>query len=173
VHSREIWVPASQGDKGLIRERGETFGLSGASPNTRYADLPTDPAALLARVYADTRGQGNGADAAAFDFLGEALRESLLPPPVAAAIYRAAARIPGVVLVPDSVDAQGRHGIAVARTDELGERREWIFDRTTSTYLGERSYLVRDTTVGPAGMLTATTAVLTRGVVHHKGDLPR
>lgn len=172
VHDRELWVPASQGSEGLIRERGETFGLSGASPNSRYAGLPTDPAELLRTVYADTEGQGSGPDAAAFDFLGEALRESLLPPPVAAAIYRAAAKIPGVVLVADSVDAVGRHGIAVARTDEFGERQEWIFDARTFAYLGERSYLVRDTATAKAGMLTATTAVLERGVVRAAGDLP-
>ncbi|MGA5301688.1 CU044_5270 family protein [Nucisporomicrobium flavum] len=173
VHSREIWVPESQGDEGLIRERGETFGLSGAFPNSRYADLPTDPAVLLRQIYADTRGQGTSADGAAFDFIGEALRESLLPPQVAAALYRAAAKIPGVVLVTDSVDAAGRHGIAVARTDEFGERREWIFDATTFDYLGERSYLVRDTATGKAGTLTATTAVLERGVVPRKGDRPQ
>jgi len=173
VHSREVWVPAAQGSEGLAREHGETFGLSGAPPNSRYADLPTDPTALLTKVYADTRGQGNSPDGAAFDFLGEALRESLLPPPVAAAIYRAAAKIPGVVLVADSVDAEGRHGVAVARTDEFGERREWIFNATTFEYLGERSYLVRDTQTGKAGMLTGTTAVLERGVVHQKGELPK
>ncbi|GIF23634.1 hypothetical protein BJ973_004243 [Actinoplanes tereljensis] len=172
VHSREVWLPATQNTEGLARERGETFGLANPRPNSRYADLPTDPATLLAQVYADTQGQGNGADGAAFDFLGEALRESLLPPPVAAAIYRAAALIPGVVLVADSVDAAGRHGIAVAFTDELGERREWIFNPTTFEYLGERSYLVRDTSIGKAGMLTGTTAVLERGVVHRKGDRP-
>ncbi|MFI7545747.1 CU044_5270 family protein [Actinoplanes sp. NPDC049599] len=172
VHDRELWVPASQGSEGLIRERGETFGLTGAAPNSRYAGLPTDPAELLTRVYADTEGRGSGPNAAAFEFLGEALRESLLPPQVAAAIYRAAAKIPGVVLVADSVDAEGRHGVAVARTDEFGEREEWIFDARTFAYLGERSYLVRDTEDGKAGMLTATTAVLARGVVRAAGDLP-
>ncbi|GAA3337071.1 hypothetical protein GCM10020358_12020 [Amorphoplanes nipponensis] len=172
VHDRELWVPASQGSEGLIRERGETFGLTGAVPNSRYAGLPSDPDELLERVHADTKGRGGGPDAAAFDFLGEALRESLLPPPVAAAIYRAAAKIPGVVLVADSVDAEGRHGVAVARTDQFGERQEWIFDARTLAYLGERSYLVRDTGDGKAGMLTATTAVLARGVVRAAGDLP-
>ena len=173
VHPREIWVPASQGSEGLIRERGETFGLQGAEPNSRYADLPTDPDALLKKIYADTRGQGTGPDAEAFEFLGYALTESLLPPSVAAALYRAAAKIPGVVVVPDSVDAAGRHGVAVARTDDLGERREWIFNPTTFEYLGERSYLVRDTKTGKAGMLTGTTAVLERAVVHKKGDVPK
>jgi hypothetical protein len=172
VHSREVWIPAARGGEGLAREHGRTFGLSGGPPNSRYADLPTDPAALLKKIYADTQGQGNSPDGAAFGFLGEALSESLLPPPVAAAIYRAAANIPGVVLVPDSVDAAGRHGVAVARTDEIGQRREWIFDPATFEYLGERSYLVRDTPTGKAGMLTATTAVLQRGVVGRQGELP-
>lgn len=173
MHDREIWRPASQGSEGLIREHGETFGLHGADPNSYYADLPTDPTTLLEKVYVVTEGQGHGADAAAFDFIGTALRESLLPPEVAASLYRAAAKIPGVVLVADSVDAEGRHGVAVARTDEVaGERREWIFNPTTFEYLGERSYLVRDTNDGKAGMLTGTTAVLQRGVVHKTGELP-
>ena len=173
VHNREIWLPATRGSEGLIRERGETFGLSGAEPNSTYAQLPTDPAELLRQVYAGTRGQDSGPDTAAFGFLGDVLRESLLPPAVAAAVYRAAARIPGVVRVADSVDAQGRHGVAVARTREDGERQEWIFDPATFEYLGQRSYLVRDTQVGPAGLLTGTTAVLQRGVVSGTGVLPR
>jgi hypothetical protein len=174
VHDREIWLPQTDGSEGLIREDGETFGLQGALPNSRYAELPTDPDALLSRIYADTKGQGesHGPDYQAFDFIGEALRESILPPRLTAAFYRAAAKIPGVVMVQDSVDAAGRHGVAVARTDNFGERREWIFDARTFDYLGERSYLVRDTDAGKAGMLTGTTAVLQRAVVDQPGDLP-
>ncbi|MFC4071881.1 CU044_5270 family protein [Actinoplanes subglobosus] len=173
VRTREIWRPASQGSEGLVHDRGDTFGLHDTEPNSYYATLPTDPAALLQQVYVVTEGQGHGADAAAFDFIGTALRESLLPPQVAAALYRAAAKIPGVVLVADSVDAEGRHGVAVARTDEVdGQRREWIFNPATFEYLGERSYLVRDTDLGKAGTLTGTTAVLQRGVVRKKGELP-
>jgi hypothetical protein len=74
--------------------------------------------------------------------------------------------------VKDSTDAAGRHGVAVAFTDKFGERREWIFDPETFDYLGERSYLVRDSEIGPKGMLTATTAVLQRGVVDKTGRLP-
>lgn len=173
VHSREIWVPASVGDKGQIRERGEKFGLSGARPNRLYAGLPTEPGALLRKIYELSHVDGNDPHDMAFDYIGEALRETILPPKLAAALYRAAAQIPGVVLVADSVDAAGRHGVAVARTDALGERTEWIFDRGTFEYLGERSYLVRDTDIGKAGMLTATTAVLERAVVGKKGQLPK
>ena len=107
------------------------------------------------------------------DEVVDRMRDSEQLAAAAAAVYRAAAMIPGVVLVADSVDAAGRHGVAVARTDESGERTEWIFEATTFEYLGERSYLVRDTVVGTAGMLTATTAVLERAVVQRRGDLPR
>ncbi|WP_433347362.1 CU044_5270 family protein [Micromonospora sp. CA-111912] len=171
VHDREMWLPRAGGDA-LIRERGETFKGQGAPPNNRYANLPTDPEALLRHVYAVVEPQDQPRDYAAFDFIGEALRESLLPPAVNAALYRAAAKIPGAVLVPESVDAAGRTGVAVGRTDEFGTRTEWIFDRTSFEYLGERSYLVRDNQTGKAGMLTATTAVLNRAVVDKAGNRP-
>lgn len=172
VHDREAWLPQSTGDKGLIRERGETFALNGARHNDDYATLPTEPDALLRKIYDLTRGSGSGAESAAFDYIGEALRESLLPPQVTAALYRAAAKIPGTVVVADSVDAAGRHGIAVARTDELDTRTEWIFDPNTFEFLGERSYLAKDTIDGKAGTLTGTTAILARAVVDRKGQRP-
>ncbi|MER5408791.1 hypothetical protein ABT051_29475, partial [Streptomyces sp. NPDC002769] len=53
-----------------------------------------------------------------------------------------------------------------------GERTEYIFDRTTHLFLGERSYLVKDTPEGKAGMLTGTSAILSRAVVNKIGDLP-
>lgn len=101
--------------------------------------------------------------------IGELLSESIIPPKVNATLYRAAAKIPGVV-VPDSVDAAGRHGVGVARVDASGERDEWIFDKKSLTYLGERDYLARDTTNGKAGMLVGTTAVLARGVADQTGQ---
>jgi hypothetical protein len=170
VHDREIWIPQS-GHTGLIRERGETFGSEGAPSNGQTADLPSDPDALLKKIYRDTRGQGNTPDQQAFTTIGDILRESILAPKVTAALYRAAGKIPGVVLVRDSVDAVGRHGVAVARV-EFGERTEWIFDKTSLDYLGERSYLVEDTDGGKAGMLTATTAVTVRAVVDKPGERP-
>jgi hypothetical protein len=170
VHDREIWI-AQTVSEGMFIERGERVGIVGVKPNATTVDLPVDPDRLLAKIYADTEGQGNTPDGAAFSTIGDLLRESLMPPEVTAALYRAAAKIPGVVLVSDSVDATGRHGVAVARV-ELGERTEWIFDRNTFDYLGERSYLVEDTSGGKAGMLTGTTAVTERAVVDEMGERP-
>ena len=96
-----------------------------------------------------------------------------MPSATAAAIYRAAARIPGVTEVDDAVDAAGRHGIAIAREDtRLGLRTEWIFDASTLGYLGERSVLSRDSAMGEAGTVFDTRAVLERAVVDRSGQEP-
>ncbi|MFD0516378.1 CU044_5270 family protein [Streptomyces aureus] len=137
----------------------------------QIASLSTNPDALLKQIYSATRGQAPGKDAAAFNWVGETVSESIVPGDVASAIWRAAAKIPGVVLVKDSVDAAGRHGEAIAHVSN-GERTEYIFDRNTHLFLGERSYLVKNTTEGKAGMLTGTSAVLSRAVVNKIGDLP-
>jgi hypothetical protein len=170
VHDREIWIPQSAGE-GLIREREETVDLPTVVPNERAVDLPTDPDKLLRAVHEQAHRYGDDRDAASFAFIGDLLRESLMSPELSAALYRVAAKIPGVELVRDAVDATGRHGVAVARVN-AGERTEWIFDKATFEYLGERSYLVEDTDGGPAGMLTATTAVVKRAVVDRMGDKP-
>jgi hypothetical protein len=172
VHDREVWLPQSAGREGLSRERGDALRLPGAF-NGRYAGLPGDPEALLQRIYISSGGAGLTPEDAAFSYISEALSEAILPSDLTASLYRAAAKIPGVVVVENSVDAAGRPGIAVGRTNPLGERREWVFDRQTYEYLGERIYLVRDTAVGKAGMLTGTTALLQRGVVDKAGDLPK
>ncbi|WP_435845812.1 hypothetical protein [Streptomyces exfoliatus] len=82
------------------------------------------------------------------------------------------ARIPGVTVVDDAVDAAGRHGVAVART-HAGERTEWIFDKNTLEFLGERGVMVEDTAWAKAGQITATTAVLNRGISDEPGESSR
>ncbi|MFC1410304.1 CU044_5270 family protein [Streptacidiphilus sp. N1-12] len=186
VTHRETWYSQRPGtEDSFYRENGQDVTLHADSStvginNPTYAwtaALPTDPAALLAEVYADTRDSGtaesSGPDQAAFAAIGELLGDSVMPPKVEAALYRAVARIPGVVLLPDAVDAAGRHGIGVARVDNhSSERSEWIFDKDSLRYLGERDYLVHDTVNGKAGMLIGVSAVLARGVADTKGGAP-
>ncbi|MFC9975738.1 CU044_5270 family protein [Spirillospora sp. NPDC127200] len=180
LREREVWLPQSLGKRGLLREGGgKEIPLVGSEDDLTYRELaamPTKPDALLAGVYAQVPKSGKTADpavrnAAAFQYLGRLLTEQILPPKLAAAVYRAAAKIPGVLVVPDSVDAAGRHGVAVALVAH-GERSEWIFDKRTLNYLGERGYMVEDTKLAEKGMVTATTAVLQRGVVNRAGELP-
>ncbi|MER6083008.1 CU044_5270 family protein [Streptomyces sp. NPDC001833] len=187
VHGREIWIAQSQTTDGLIRENGEDIpvyssagyvdasktpgGDTGELNEAQATALPKDPDVLLKKIYALTKGDAPGKNGAAFNWIGETVGEAIIPSDVTATIWRAAARIPGVVMVNDATDAAGRHGQAVA-FDSDGERTEYIFDRTTHLYLGERSYLVKNTAQGKAGKLTGITAVLARGVVDKKGVRP-
>ncbi|MFD0583844.1 CU044_5270 family protein [Dactylosporangium darangshiense] len=172
VHTREIWLAQDPKRSGLLKENGRTTTLDPGGPTNEQlvGALPADPSALLAKVYADTKGQGNGPDQEAFVHIGDLLFESLPSPQVSAALYRAAALVPGVVEIDDAVDAIGRHGVAIARTDEkTGVRSEWIFDPATYAYLGQRSYTVRDVDGIPAGTVTGITAVMERAVVDGAG----
>lgn len=176
VSERQVWLPQDPAHAtGLIRgRRGDVVLHTGTDDPARYAALaalPTDPVRLLAQIRATTAGQAGGPDYAAFDWIGELLKESIAPPPVSAALFRAAALIPGVQAVPDAVDAAGRHGVGIAIVS-AGQRFEWIFDPHDYAYLGERDYLVEDTTLGPAGMLFGISAVLERGITDEAGDRP-
>ncbi|WP_431676709.1 CU044_5270 family protein [Kitasatospora sp. KL5] len=181
----EQWTAVDGTRPGLRRtDRGEhELPAPGAgtlnSPTYRLlAALPADPDALLARIRADAElnhgagsGSTTGPDQEAFTAIGDLLRSSVAPPEVSAALYRAAARIPGVVTVDDAVDAAGRHGTAVARVHG-GERSEWIFDPGTLRLLGERTVLLQDGPWGRAGDEVSSIAVVTRGIVDAPGQVP-
>ncbi|WP_371659541.1 CU044_5270 family protein [Streptomyces sp. NBC_00280] len=148
-------------------------------PTYRFlAGLPTEPGALLETIYRDANlnhGAGSdsttGPDQEAFVTIGDLLRASVAPPDVSAALFRAAARIPGVIVVSDAVDAAGRHGVAVAREHD-GERFEWIFDKDTKELLGERTVLVEGNAWGKAGTPVTSTAVTRSGIVDKAGQEP-
>ncbi|MGC4772615.1 CU044_5270 family protein [Micromonospora sp. DT44] len=183
VHEWEIWIPRNKRGDGLLRQPffhvpiigviPEQETLPDVTPNAALVDLPTDPDALLKKLYRerDGRGRGNSRDGAAFTAIGDILRESLVPPRTTAALYQAAARIPGVEVVRGVTDAAGRRGVAVAYT-ERSRRDEWIFDEQTYEYLGERSYLVAATADGPVGTVLTTTAVVQRALVSNLGQRP-
>ncbi|WP_308108567.1 CU044_5270 family protein [Streptomyces antimicrobicus] len=186
--SAERWVSVD-GSAGTVTRtaRGTTTefpaGKDRASlngPTYRFLEsLPTDPDRLLELIYADTRrnhGPGSnsttGPDQQAFVAIGDLLRTVETPPGLSAALYRAAARIPGVVLVPEATDAVGRPGVAVARAHN-GERTEWIFDRQTLRLLGERTVLLKKSPWGPTGTPVTSVAILTRGITDHPTPPPQ
>lgn len=76
-------------------------------PTYRWlASLPTDPDALLARLYKEARPvEGESRDQAVFSLIGDLISGAVMPPANAAAFYRAAAKLPGVREIPDAVDA--------------------------------------------------------------------
>ncbi|GIJ72737.1 CU044_5270 family protein [Virgisporangium ochraceum] len=140
------------------------WGLS--NPSYKYlTSLTTDPDTLLAQIRAsvDARptkpDQRSDRDQEAFDVIGHVLNWSMLPPQLGAALYAAAAKIPGVTMIPLVTDLAGRPGIAVARTGPLDDSSTWIFDRNTYEFLGGNT---RRGGKEPGG---GSYAILTRAVV--------
>ena len=155
------WIPvdgsclAGEPDRGSVHD-----------PTYRFLQsLPTDPHPLLSLIEREMQGQQPRPEEA-FTTIGDLLREAITPPQVTAALYRAAALIPGVTVVADATDAIGRHGVAVAMTSQ-GVRSEWIFSKQTLQYLGERDINIAD------GTTNGIAAVLQRAFVNHAGQLPR
>jgi hypothetical protein len=159
--SRDEWDPLSA----LSSERG-TY--------TFLTTLPTDPVLLRAWIYGHLNGQ-QPADEQAWTDIGDMLRETLVPPRLAAALFQVAATIPGATVVPHASDAAGRPGIAVARTvSELKASAELIFGRHTYQLLGERMVLTSPVKgQGPPGTVIEATAQLSATVADHlPGNVP-
>ncbi|MER5494990.1 CU044_5270 family protein [Streptomyces sp. NPDC002490] len=194
LHRRQVWN-SGDGTEGWLIDpavndspEGQTLGLPDEKGNTPEAnlnapsheylsELTTDPDELLAKIYAETKGMGNSPDQQAFATIGDLLGESYPPAELSVALFKTAAKIPGVVVVDEAVDAAGRKGVAVARLDEVGgSREEWIFDRKTHAYLGSRTVQVRPGTGEDAvlkpGMVLHTSAIMTRAVVDGMREVP-
>jgi hypothetical protein len=178
-HETQLWQSVSnQCVTGLVREDGQDTPLKFSSnylhcpypgdvhdPTYRFLQrLPTNPQALLSLIEREMQGQLPRPEEA-FTTIGDLIGQAIAPPAVSAALYRAAALIPGVTVVADATDAIGRHGIAVAFTYQ-GTRTEWIFNRQTLLYLGSRSVDLA------TGATNGMSAVMQRAFVDHVGQLP-
>lgn len=106
------------------------------APTSNMQSLSTDPQVLLAQMRAiegDPHTPAND-----FAHIGDFLRGTDARPALRAALYRAAALIPGVRLVGATQDHFGRQGLGVAlATGSVS--RELIFNRQTAALMGEQS----------------------------------
>ena len=139
---RAGWVAA--GSPPLPRAGAvEETTVSGAGGIVDPADLPTDPAALLAKIEARSIPGVDGppGEAETFTLIGDLLRQAYLPSAVRAALYEAAAELPGVESLGEVSDPIGRAGLGVAFSDR-GTRHELVLDPETSALLGERATLL-------------------------------
>ncbi|NSL43345.1 CU044_5270 family protein [Streptomyces sp. 8P21H-1] len=186
---REVWYAQEPGPllkPGLIREDGKTFPINAELGDTHgtaaginrptyqwLSSLPTDPDKLLTYLYTKTpHTKGRERDQAVFEQIGSLLG-AVMPPRTAAALYQAAAKIPGVTPAPKARDAIGRQGLGIARDDtRYGIRTEWVFDKKDYTFLGSRSYLTKDETYGESGTLLSSSAELDHAVVDKAGESP-
>ncbi|MGP4044708.1 CU044_5270 family protein [Streptomyces sp. 2A115] len=186
LHRLEAWWSVDGLHDGLLREVGrEPFviepdvkpGELGWEVSHLYnhvKTLPTDADAMYEYLYKTApKYSGQETYQAMFVLVGDLLKQSIVPPEQSAALFRAVARIPGVTVIEDAVDAAGRRGVAIARKDpDNPSRDEWIFDKETREFLGERSVATDDYSDVKEGTVTSNTAVLRRAVVDEAGRRP-
>jgi hypothetical protein len=130
--------------------------------------LPTDPGRLRSWIYQHSEA-GLQPDMEAWSDIGDMLREMLVPPKLAAALFRVAATIPSATVLPDAVNAVGQSGVAVSRSGT-----ELIFNPRTYQLIGEGAVLTKAVAgEGPAGTVIASTAQQQARVVSSLPDIPK
>ena len=127
--------------------------------------IPTQPDALLAYLKAGKKWTNDDPPTE----IGDMIRETIMPPALAAALYRLAATLPGATLVPHATNAVGRAGIGIMWTSKTAKQvyqNEWIFDRTTLQFIGERIFNPK------TGQVTGESAILQQAFTAKAGQLP-
>ena len=196
LHERQIWLPvANVCATGLLIEQGEHTPISpfpvvngkvdrhppegtpmpnftcpskGHLGDTTYRllqSIPTQPDALLAYLTAGKKWTNDDPPTE----IGDMIRETIMPPALAAALYRLAATLPGATLVPHATNVAGRAGIGIMWTSKTAKqvyKNEWIFDKTTLRFIGEKTY-------DPGtGRLTGESAIIQQAFTAKAGQLP-
>jgi hypothetical protein len=196
LHERQIWLPvANVCATGLLIEQGERTPISpfpvvngkvdrhppkgtpmpnfscpseGHLGDTTYRllqSIPTQPDALLAYLTAGKKWTNDDPPTE----IGDMIRETIMPPALAAALYRLAATLPGATLVPHATNVAGRAGIGIMWTSKTARqvyKNEWIFDKTTLRFIGEKTY-------DPGtGRLTGESAIIKQAFTAKVGQLP-
>ncbi|MEU6254441.1 CU044_5270 family protein [Streptomyces sp. NPDC047043] len=116
--------------------------------------LPTDPDALLKRLYGDTRMGPARRLEIALENIGAIIDNATLLPDLSAALYRAMAKLPGAHVVDHVKDAAGREGVGLT-FEGASAGSVWVFDPSSLVYLG-----------------TTRSALLDIGVADRKGEAP-
>jgi len=150
-------------------------GQPGVSSYAELQTLPTSPRALLS--YLGKPGRCPPASIAgrtvrfsradrAWNQIGTILGNNMVVPPrLGQALLRAAAQIPGVILLHNVADAAGRRGIAVARTASGVLRTEMIFAPGSYRFIGVQDVLLKAGHGLPAGTVWAASALVRARVV--------
>ena len=196
LHERQIWLPvANVCATGLLIEQGERTPISpfpvvngkvdrhppkgtptpdftcpskGHLGDTTYRllqSIPTQPDALLAYLEAGQKWTNDDPPTE----IGDMIRETIMPPALAAALYRLAATLPGATLVPHATNVAGRAGIGIMWTSKTARqvyKNEWIFDQATLRFIGEKTY-------DPGtGRLTGESAIIQQAFTAQAGQRP-
>ena len=123
---------------------------------------PRDPQALLEFIEKRNGGKGASPEEQAFKTITEALGTGVIPADLRAALYEAAALMPGVTVLDRQATLDGRTGLAIGMTkaDRMA-RVEMIIDPDTGLLIGEREVLLADWAGMPSGATPVWTAITT------------
>ncbi|GAB3008692.1 CU044_5270 family protein [Saccharothrix stipae] len=141
-HGEQTPMPGcANGQRDVFKVPGQVLGTEPCEPRPAYrSDLPTDVDGMLAYLDANASGAPGSVNARGKDVLS-LINESMLPPLSRAALYEAAARVPGLSVVPDARDAAGRPGVGISWPVPPGSSPEAepvviVFDQGTYELLG-------------------------------------
>ena len=148
-------------DPGETVRAAEGAFYNGKPQDDGLNSLPRDPTRLLNHIYLVTLGQGVSRDGEALVFIADTLRTGVVPADLRAALYDAAAMIPGVEIIDREANLDGRVGIALGRNETNGIRQEIIIDPDDGQLIGEREVFTRANVISgwPAGAPMGYTAV--------------
>ena len=144
--------PPGTGTESVTNREGNALLGPPLIQGVSYPDmpsLPTDPDRLLKVIYEYQRKHFKGWGGPSiwwpetFRTISGMLGNLLVPPELRAALFQAMAKIPGVTVVQDTVDAAGRRGMALALVDDR-VRFEVILEKGTYRYLGLASIVTSD-----------------------------
>ena len=130
-------------------------------PLQEIGNLPRDPQALLDLVYEKADGSGGSRDGDAFITIAISLRSGAVPADLRAALYQAAALIPGVIIGDTQATVDGRTGTAIGYPFEDIERYDIIIDPATGLVIGEQHVRLKDLPDAHAGTVVTWTSVKT------------
>lgn len=156
-------VEQTASEEELLRAPGGTFyGGESLVSADELDSLPRDPHRLLNHIYRATMGAGPSPDGEALVYIADRLRSGVVSAELRAALYEAAALIPGVEIIDEQANLDGRVGVSIGRDEGVnGIRQEIIIDRETGELIGERQVLLRESSGMPAGTMIGSTAVTT------------
>jgi hypothetical protein len=175
--AREQWIrdgrPRQVPDVTRSRVPPDSF----SQPYRELLALPTNTDALWRMLERHSGGRSPAERySEIFTEVGDLLRYQPMPANVRAALYRVAARIPGIRIFGTTHDDIGRTALAVALSDTFrGIWNELLFDPHSYVLLGERSVVVNPPPsyhVKPGSVHTGATYI-TSGIVKRIGQIPR
>lgn len=147
----------------LRAENGAFYDSKSSFPTEKeLSSYPRDPRILLNSIYLKTIGSGQSVDGEALVYIADLLRTGLVPADLRAALYQAAAMIPGVVVTEDQATLDGQSGISIGRVEsESNERQDIIIDPVSGQLIGERKVTLEPIGAVPAGTSTTWTTIRT------------